>query len=217
MAPDLPILVVWGASGHAKVVADTARLAGFRVAWFIDDDPARTKATFEDCPVLLGPAGLAQASAERAQVAIGVGDNAPRARIHARIAAAGLTLPPLVHPSAVVARGVRIGDGTVVAAKAVLNPGTSLGLCVIINSAAVVEHDCTVDDFSHVSPGAVLTGGVTVGRSAHIGAGAVILPGVTIGANAVVGAGAVVTHDVAPEVVVVGVPARLRSYVGEQR
>ena len=50
-----------------------------------------------------------------------------------------------------------------------------------------------------------------VERRASIGSGAVILGGVTIGADAVVGAGAVVTRDVAPGVVVAGVPARVHE------
>lgn len=46
-------------------------------------------------------------------------------------------------------------------------------------------------------------------RRAWIGAGATILPGVTVGENAVVGAGSVVTHDVEPDTIVAGNPARL--------
>jgi len=47
-----------------------------------------------------------------------------------------------------------------------------------------------------------------VRRRASIGSGAVILAGVEIGEGAVIGAGAVVTHDVAPNTVVAGIPAR---------
>ena len=50
-------------------------------------------------------------------------------------------------------------------------------------------------------------------RGASIGSGAVILCGVTIGAGALVGAGAVVTHDVAPNQVVAGVPARMLRFL----
>lgn len=50
---------------------------------------------------------------------------------------------------------------------------------------------------------------VHVGKNAWIGANATVLPGVTIGENAVVGAGAIVTHDVAANTVVAGVPAKV--------
>ena len=49
---------------------------------------------------------------------------------------------------------------------------------------------------------------VTIGRGAWVAAGATVLPGRTVGAGAVVAAGAVVTHDVAPNVLAAGVPAR---------
>jgi acetyltransferase-like isoleucine patch superfamily enzyme len=47
-----------------------------------------------------------------------------------------------------------------------------------------------------------------IGSGSWIGAGAIILPGVTIGKNAVVGAGSVVTKDVAPNLIVAGIPAK---------
>jgi UDP-2-acetamido-3-amino-2,3-dideoxy-glucuronate N-acetyltransferase len=50
-------------------------------------------------------------------------------------------------------------------------------------------------------------------RGASISANATILPGLVIGGNAMVGAGAVVTHDVPPNAVVVGNPARVTAYV----
>lgn len=49
-----------------------------------------------------------------------------------------------------------------------------------------------------------------------IGAGAVILPGVEIGQGALIGAGAVVTHNVPPNAIVRGNPARISGYVGAE-
>ena len=50
---------------------------------------------------------------------------------------------------------------------------------------------------------------VTIGDNCWIGANSVICPGVTVGEHSIVAAGAVVTKDVAPDVVVAGVPARV--------
>jgi len=49
---------------------------------------------------------------------------------------------------------------------------------------------------------------VTIGHDVWVGHGAVIMPGITIGNGAVIGANAVVTHDVAPYMIVAGVPAQ---------
>jgi acetyltransferase-like isoleucine patch superfamily enzyme len=57
-----------------------------------------------------------------------------------------------------------------------------------------------------------------VKRGASIGSGATILSKVAIGENSIVGAGSVVTHDVPPNVIVAGNPARvLRSITSKAR
>lgn len=58
---------------------------------------------------------------------------------------------------------------------------------------------------------------VHICRRAWIGAGATILPGVTVGQNSVVGAGSVVTHDVAPDTIVAGNPARIIKTIGNNK
>ena len=52
---------------------------------------------------------------------------------------------------------------------------------------------------------------IKIGNDVHIGANATILPGVTIGDNSIIGAGAVVVENVAPNAVMVGVPAKPRT------
>lgn len=207
-------ILVWGAGGHGRVVADLVRQCGLRMIGFVDarawspqreggagdrvitsqDDLVRRLRAEEPLP---GGAGA---------IVPGVGDNG------ARLSYMHLMQPvlaaPLVHPRAVVSSTVHIATGTVVLACAVVNADARIGRVAIINSAAVVEHDCVLEDGVHVSPGAILAGGVSIGRGSWIGAGAIILEGRRVGANAVVGAGAVVTRDVADGVVVVGSPAR---------
>jgi maltose O-acetyltransferase len=50
---------------------------------------------------------------------------------------------------------------------------------------------------------------ITIHDGCWLGARALVLPGITIGAGSIVAAGAVVTHDVKPNTVVGGIPAKL--------
>lgn len=200
---------VHGAGGHGRVVADAGRSAGHTLAGFLDDDDARDGGLLAGAPVL----SWSRFARERASlgdvaIALGIGDNAARARSFERALALGVPVLTLVHARAVVAPSARVGEGTVIMAAAVINPDADVGRGVIVNTAAVVEHDVVLGDFVHLSPNAALGGAVEVGALAHVGLGASVIPCVKIGARARVGAGAAVIRDVPPHLTVAGVPAR---------
>ena len=120
---------------------------------------------------------------------IAVGDNAARKSEATKLPDDSFVA--VIHNKAVIANDVRMGDGTVVMAGAVVQPGTVIGKHCIINTCASVDHDCTLGDFVHVAPGARLCGNVTVGEGALIGAGAVCVPGAVIAPWSLVKAGSV--------------------------
>ncbi len=205
-------IVIWGASGHAKVAADAARASRtFDVAGFVDDvNPSRRGEAFEGAEVLGGREcldGLLAKGVKRLFIA--VGDCAARTRLAAQAREKGFQLVSIVHPKATIAAGVSLGAGTLAAAGAIVNPGSRIGECVVVNTCASVDHDCVLEDGCHVGPSACLGGRVHVGRGAWIGIGAVVKDGVSIGDGSVVGAGAVVLKDVPAGVVVYGVPAQV--------
>jgi UDP-N-acetylbacillosamine N-acetyltransferase len=205
-------LLIWGASGHGKVVAEVARSSGFSILGFLDDDSTRWGVTWQGAVVLGGAAWIRNQTHLNA-VVIAVGDNRERARLQLEVEKLGLQLPSLCHPTAVVSSNSRVGPGTVVCPLAVINPDAEVGRGVIINTGALIEHDCRVADFAHLSPNATLGGGVCIGMRTHVGLGASVLPGIHIGDDAVVGAGAVVTRSVDRGAIVLGVPARSRKGV----
>ena len=51
-------------------------------------------------------------------------------------------------------------------------------------------------------------GAITIGNNVYLGQNVLVLPGVKIGDNVVVGAGSIVTHDLASDIVAVGIPAK---------
>jgi sugar O-acyltransferase (sialic acid O-acetyltransferase NeuD family) len=194
-------LVLFGASGHGKVVIDIVEKEGrYRIAHLVDDNPRLHGKPFFGYRVSGSTAEfLAAAKAKRPRVLVSIGDNAIRARIARRLLDAGFELALAVHPQAQIGRGAKIGAGTVVMAGAVVNPDASIGENVIINTGATVDHDCVVGDGAHIAPGVRLCGGVQVGAGTLIGVGTVAIPGIRVGANVVVRAGSVLTENVAAQ------------------
>lgn len=195
-------LVVYGAGGHGRAVAEAAELAGMAVVGFVDD--AITSGTVGDWPVL--SANDRQASA--ASWIVAIGDNATRRQVFDKLITQGRTLANVEHPTAFVSPSAELGRGVFVGPSAVIHTNAVIGQGSIINTAAIVEHDAVLGEAVHLGPGAVLGGGVTVGDEAMIGLGSRVLPGLAVGQGARVGAGAVVTHDVAKGATVRGVPAK---------
>jgi acetyltransferase EpsM len=209
-------LVIWGASGHALVVADIVRLVGeYRIVGFLDDlNPHRRDTEFCGAPILGGREQLPRlAGLGVTHLLFGFGDCDARLELSSLARQHGLSLASAIHPRATIAMDVAVGPGTVIAAGAIINPGAVVGENVIVNTSASIDHECVVEDGAHICPGARLAGCVTVGRGAWVGLGATIIDHVKIGAGAFVGAGAVVTRDVPERVLVYGVPARVVRHI----
>lgn len=204
-------VVIIGAGGHGKVVADilTRTVEQGGSLGFIDDSETVRGRTVVGLPVLGGMSELRELylSNPALSVVIAIGDNDLRKKKAEEIHELGIGFASAIHPGAVVAAGVTIGEGTVIMAGAVINAESVIGRHVIVNTSSSVDHDCVVKDFAHISPGSHLGGGVLVGKGAQVGIGAAVLPGCRVGDGALVGAGAVVVDDIPPGVVAKGIPA----------
>lgn len=139
---------------------------------------------------------------------VAIGDNQRRLTVAQWLEDKGFGLVTAVHPSARIARGVAVGDGTVLMAGTIVNPDAVIGKSVILNTAATVDHDCVIGDGAHVAPGCRLCGNVRVGRATFLGVGTCVVPGITIGDDVVIGAGSVVIRDIPSGARVAGNPCR---------
>ena len=205
-------LVIWGAAGHAMVVADIIRLCGeYEVVGFLDDGLGRRGSEFCGARVLGGREQLdALRDGGVTNIILAFGDCDARLNLSAVVRGKGYDLATAVHPRAVVAADAEIRSGTMVCAGAVINPGTRIGENVIINTSASIDHECLIGDAAHIGPGARLGGRVTIESAAWVGIGATLRDRVAVGARALIGAGAVVVGDVPAGVVAYGVPARVK-------
>jgi sugar O-acyltransferase (sialic acid O-acetyltransferase NeuD family) len=196
--------------GHAKVLVDLLeQCPSWAVAGLIDDFEENRSHEIRGISVLAGCSELHVLRAAGIEgVLLGFGQACGRLEAMARVERAGLALPTLLHPTALLSPSAVVGDGSQILAGAYVGPDASLGAATLLNTRAIVEHDAALGAGSVVSPGAIVLGRARIGHTVFIGAGAVVLPDVVIGDYAVVGAGAVVTDDVPPAARVVGAPAR---------
>jgi UDP-perosamine 4-acetyltransferase len=208
-----PVIIV-GAGGHGRVVADALRAAGFEVLGFTDPAESLHGALIDGLAVLGGDGVLDPYRLSGLELANGIGSvRVPdqRRAVQEGLAKAGWRFATVIHPGATVSPSARLESGVQVMAGAVVQPGAVLGTGSIVNTGAIVEHDCVVGSFCHVASGATLSGSVHLGAECHVGAGAVVIQGVRIGPRAVIGAGAVVIRDHPGSATLLGVPARVRG------
>lgn len=197
-------LVIVGASGHGKVIADIAEKVGYTDIVFLDDN-----STVKSCGDLMVVGKCNDApSYKNADFIVAIGDAKIRRKILTDLAEIGVHIVSLVHPAAVIASNVKIGAGTVVMAGAVINPYTEIGQGCIINTCASVDHDCCIGDYVHVSVGAHVAGTVTIRDNTWVGAGATIINNIEIVEDCMIGAGAVVVKNIEQKGTYKGVPAR---------
>lgn len=201
MAKDV-ILV--GAGGHAKVIADIIRASGDSVAGYYDDFvPKGTK--IQSAEVLGTIDDISDKSGDEEYI-LAIGSNTLRKQIAERLGY--LPFYTAIHPSACIGSGVSIGAGSCVMPFAVLNAGAKAGRHCILNTHSVLEHESCLGDFVHLAPGSMLCGNVSVGSGSMIGASASVKNNVAIAPDCVIGAGAVVVKNIMAAGVYVGVPVR---------
>lgn len=207
-------LVIVGAGGHARVLAEIVQLTDeYQLVGFTDRDPHGKEKENLPRPVLGSDDILPLLLSEGVKCAVlgvgAVGVNELTKSLFQMIAHLGFLQPALVHPSAYVCPTAELGRGSVVMAKAVISTNARLGNNVTVNSGGIIEHDSVIGNHVHVATGAFLGGGVIVGPESHIGIGTSVVQGKKIGHGSLIGAGSVVVHDIPDHVTAFGVPARI--------
>lgn len=193
-------MILYGASGHCKVIIDILEALGEHIDFIVDDNPSITDLCGYSVRRNIGVY-------DKAIVSIGSADIRKRIVSTIRV---GKYLTA-VHPSAVVSSRAEIAEGSVVMQGSIIQSGTRIGKHCIINTSAAVDHDCCIGDFVHVAPHCTLCGDVTVGEGTWIGAGTTVIQGIHIGKNCYIGAGSVVVKDIPDGSLAYGNPCRIRE------
>jgi sugar O-acyltransferase (sialic acid O-acetyltransferase NeuD family) len=192
-------MLIYGASGHSKVIIDALELHGDSNIKLFDDDLRKVNLLGFDVIGIYDEEMYPNES-----IIIGIGNNHIRKQVSSII---NHSFGKLIHPNSEISKYSEIGLGSVVFSGAIIQANAKIGEHCIVNTNASVDHDCIIENFVHIGPNVALCGGVTVGEGTLIGVGAAVIPGIKIGKWATIGAGSVVINDVPDFAKVVGNPA----------
>lgn len=159
-------LLIIGAGGHGRVVAEVAEDCGYTQIAFLDDNS----------PDAIGKiADLEKFRNQFEYAFVGIGNNRFRAELIDRLEKAGFTVPALIHPTAYVSRTAVIGKGTEIEPKAIVNANTTVGAGCIIQIGGIVDHNVVLGDCVHINAGSIVKAGAEVAAYTKLEAGQVVL------------------------------------------
>ena len=199
-------LLIIGAGGHGKVIADIAlKMNKWKSIAFLDDNQNIKSSMGID---IIGRISDAYSFIKDCDIFVAIGNNETREKIQNKLELEGAIIPVLIHPDAVIGEQVKLGNGTAVMAGAVINCCTMIGKGCIINTGATIDHDNAIEDFVHISPGAHTAGAVRIGNRTWLGMGCLVINNIDITSSCIVGAGSVIINNITEAGTYVGVPAR---------
>lgn len=165
-------LVIIGAGGHGRAVAEAAQMMGKwgRIA-FLDDALPRHAEVRPGQPVLGRTDELSDVTTVEDRYFVAIGNQSVRRRLLDALSSSKVGLATVIHPRAWVSTEAQVGEGTAIMAGAVVGCQAQVGRGVIVNANATVDHDVVLEDFAHVGVGVQLAGGVIVRTGAWLQAG----------------------------------------------
>lgn len=159
-------LLIIGAGGHGKVVAEVARDIGYEKIDFLDDNNPEAIGRISDIEKL---------SDQYSDAFVAIGNNKLRGELLQKLKECGYVIPTLIHPTAYVSRTATLGSGTVVEPKAIVNAGSHVGEGSIVSVGSIVDHDVNVGACCHINAGAIVKAGANVDAFRKLEAGEVVL------------------------------------------
>ena len=205
-------IVIFGSSGHAKVIVDIIESNNnFELIGFID------KLIPQETIVLnykvIGDESILPKLMNKYKFnkgVVGIGDNFVRSKVVdvVKKIAPDFQFINCIHNSAKLSNYCKFGVGNVVMPGVSINASTIISDHCILNTNSSLDHDCHLESFSCLAPNSVVGGNCSISQFSYVGIGASVFQGVSIGKNCIVGGGSVLDKDAISNSVYYGIPAK---------
>lgn len=120
----------------------------------------------------------------------------------------GDRLATLIDPTAFVSQTAHIGRGCVIYPNCYIGSYARIGDLLFCLSGSVINHNDVIEDRVTLTSSATLAGDVHIESDCYLGQSCSVREMLRIGKGSMIGMGCVVLHDVSPNSVMVGNPAR---------
>lgn len=198
IAKSVQSIIILGAGGHARVIADVLVKSGYKILGFVAPDKERDSLYFGYR--IIGGDNVLDSYIDRDfLLANGIGflpGRPLRWNLAKKMREKGYTFVNVIHPSAILADDVVLDEGVQVMAGSIIQPGVHIGQDTIINTGTCIDHDCDIGKNVHLAPGVILSGSVKIGDGVHIGTGTSVIQRKRIGSGTVIAAASVIYHDI---------------------
>lgn len=184
--------ILIGNGGHCKVIKNIIKLMGYIIDHVYDDHDQSCDGTINDL------INITTDSNCKINLVIAIGNNNNRMKVKNRLEVIDKSINYIncIHPSAIIAEGVKIGIGNCICAGTIIEPDSLIGNFNILNTNCSVNHDCIIDNFTHIAPHASLCGGVHIKEGVLIATGVNIILNIVIEKWCKIGVGAVILSSV---------------------
>jgi sugar O-acyltransferase (sialic acid O-acetyltransferase NeuD family) len=207
-------VVIIGAGGFGREVLDVFDACNndkkeYDVLGFVvEKDYYEPNSIINDKPIL-GDFSWLEEHRNEILVTCAVGPPQHRRRIIQQVTNLGCRFCNIIHPTAVLTRWIKMGEGVIITAGCILTNQIQIGSHVHINLDCTIGHNAVLEDFVTMAPGVHVSGNVCLGEGCYVGTGANIIDKKRLGKWSIVGAGSMIISDVPANSTVVGVPAKV--------